>query len=212
MQISSQNLIRFFQFLGRVEEAAYPEEPAHIHTEVTQVALEHLTNFMPIGPGIRVLDVGCGQGPALQYFREHGADAIGISLNSTDVSVCQSKGFTVYSMDQSFMDFDDNSFDLVWARHVLEHSVMPLYTLMEYKRLLKDSGVLYIEVPDADTGALHASNKNHYSIFTQTSWLGLLDKAGLSCFDGREYSFKLESGAKDTYLGFYCRKKALDAY
>ncbi len=206
MQISSQNIIRFFQFLETIESAVYPEEPAQIHTEITRIAFERLASVVSIGPGVSVLDVGCGQGPALQHFCQQGADVVGITLNPEDLRVCKSKGFDVYAMDQSFMDFDDKAFDLIWARHVLEHSVMPLYTLMEYKRLLKDDGVIYIEVPDTDTDAVHAANRNHYSVFTKNSWLALLEKAGFSCFDGQEYSFQLISGGQDKYLGFYCRK------
>jgi SAM-dependent methyltransferase len=207
MQLTSQGIVRFFQFLQQIESKAYPESPMDAHTEITQVALERLGMFIEISACMRVLDVGCGQGPALRHFREKGAQVVGVTLNSTDLEICRSQGFQVHAMDQSFMDFEDKSFELVWARHVVEHSIMPLYTLHEFRRLLVNTGTLYLEVPGADTDAAHAWNENHYSVFTKQSWLALLDKAGFECFDGREYSMPLKYGGNDKYLGFYCRMK-----
>lgn len=210
MQLTSQGLIRLLTFLQEIEMEAYPETPMDLHTEITQLAFERLGEFTTIGSGMRVLDVGCGQGPALRLFREKGAQVVGTTLNNTDLEVCRAQGFAVHAMDQSFMDFKDSSFDLIWARHVLEHSIMPLYTLHEFHRLLADEGLLYLEVPDADTDAGHAWNKNHYSVFTKQSWFALFDKAGFVCVDGREYAMRLQEGAdcRDRYLGFYCRKKS----
>jgi len=207
MRLTSQGVVRFFQFLQQIESKTYPESPVEIHTEITQAAFERLSTFVNISTGMRVLDVGCGQGPALRHFRAKGAQVVGVTLNMTDLQVCRSQGFEVYAMDQSFMDFEDKNFDLVWARHVVEHSIMPLYTLHEFHRILTDDGVLYLEAPDADTDAGHAWNENHYSVFTKQSWLALLDKAGFECFDGREYSMQLKYGGNDKYLGFYCRMK-----
>ncbi len=209
MKLTSQGIIRFLEFLEKTEKEAYPETPMNIHTEITQLAFERLGEFTTIDSSTRVLDVGCGQGPALRHFREKGALVVGTTLNSTDLDVCRAQGFEVHAMDQSFMDFEDKSFNLVWARHVLEHSVMPLYTLHEFHRLLSDEGLLYLEVPDTDTDAAHAWNLNHYSIFTKQSWFALFDKAGFVCIDGREYAMRLQEGAggRDRYLGFYCRKK-----
>jgi hypothetical protein len=32
-------------------------------------------------------------------------------------------------MDQSFFDFPDATFDPIWARHIVEHGYLPLFTL-----------------------------------------------------------------------------------
>jgi 2-polyprenyl-3-methyl-5-hydroxy-6-metoxy-1,4-benzoquinol methylase len=108
-----------------------------------------------IAAGMRVLDVGCGQVLALELFREAGLEAVGITLGS-DCAVCRSKGFETYEVDQNFTEFSDDSFDFLfflWCRHVLEHSVVPLFTLTEYRRLVKAAGRVYVEVPVPDTSA-----------------------------------------------------------
>lgn len=204
MQLSSASLIRLLQFLERIESDTYPESPMNIHTEVTELAIRRLNELHTIGEGVKILDVGCGQGPALRHFCNAGAQAVGITLNQTDVDVCCSKGFDVRKMDQSFLDFEAHTFDIVWARHVIEHSVMPYFTLCEFHRVLKPNGMLYLEVPGADTDAGHAWNPNHYSVFSKSSWLALLSKAGFECVDGQEYTFQLvRDYGLDRYWGFY---------
>lgn len=208
MQFSTAGLIRLFQFFEQVETETYPESPMNIHTEITELAIQRLHELYPLDSGVKILDVGCGQGPALRHFHNAGAQAVGITLNQTDVDVCCSQGFDVRRMDQSFLDFEPNSFDIIWARHVIEHSVMPLFTLHEFFRVLKPAGMLYMEVPGADTDAGHTWNKNHYSVFSKSSWLALLSKSGFECVDGKEYTMTLvDNVSQDAYWGFYCTKK-----
>lgn len=206
MQLSTASLIRLLQFFEQIEHETYPETPMDIHTEITDRAIQRLNELRPLNQGMKVLDIGCGQGPALQHFSTSGAQAIGITLNQTDVDVCRQKGFEVYKMDQSFLEFESETFDIVWARHVIEHSVIPFFTLHEFKRVLKKNGLLYLEVPGADTDAGHTWNANHYSVFSKNSWFSLLKKSGLECIDGREYCMPLiDNKGSDTYWGFYCR-------
>jgi ubiquinone/menaquinone biosynthesis C-methylase UbiE len=70
----------------------------------------------------------------------------------------------VRETDFADLDFDDESFDLVWARHALEHSVVPAFLLSEFHRLTKPGGVLYVEVPAPDTACVHETNPNHHSV------------------------------------------------
>ena len=64
----------------------------------------------------RFESVGCGQGAALKLCAARGADAVGVTLNQTDGDVCRSLGYDVRYMDQSFLDFPDASFDVLWCQ------------------------------------------------------------------------------------------------
>lgn len=44
--------------------------------------------------------------------------------------------------------FESNSYDFVLASHILEHVANPILALNEWKRLLKDAGVLVLVLPD----------------------------------------------------------------
>lgn len=196
---------RMAEFLEKLEYNVYPELPSQLHSDITQRAVARLTELQALHNGIRVLDVGCGQGPALELFDQPGVTAVGITLGEEDIAVCRSKGFSVASMDQSFLDFEDNTFDIVWARHVIEHSIFPYFTLHEFYRVMRQSGILYLEVPAPDTDCHHERNPNHYSVLSQSAWFSLLERTGFSIIDTTSYRFNVMAG-NDEYFGFYCKK------
>src|SRR6202140_5212146 len=45
-----------------------------------------------IGPGRRVLDLGCGWGPLLNFTRGHGAIGLGVTLSSAQQAACLRHG------------------------------------------------------------------------------------------------------------------------
>lgn len=44
--------------------------------------------------------------------------------------------------------FPNENFDVIYSRHVLEHLMDPMSTLIEANRILKKGGILFIEVPN----------------------------------------------------------------
>jgi cyclopropane-fatty-acyl-phospholipid synthase len=65
-----------------------------------------------IGKGTKVLDMGCGWGPLLQYLKGLGAKGIGLTLSSGQAESCRRSGLEVAIMDcrtltpQAFGGFD----------------------------------------------------------------------------------------------------------
>ena len=195
---------RFDCFLNDRAGDVYPEVPSEPHLSITQSTIEDLHRDGLIGRDQRVLDVGCGQGIALEIFRQFGLRAVGVTLGP-DFVTCRAKGFEVYQMDQNFMDFADDEFDFLWCRHVLEHSVAPLFTLAEYHRVTKPDGLVYIEVPAPDTSAHHENNPNHYSVFPASSWLALFSRVGFALERSIAINFTMPCGP-DTYWSYLLRR------
>jgi len=205
MTTYNRKLDRLNDFLQIIEAQVYPETTSQLHEDVTRDALQRLRERYPLAPHGLILDIGCGQGPALRHFDTWGMRAVGVTLSDEDVAACKSQGFTVAKMDQSFLDFDNGVFDLVWARHVLEHSIFPLFTLAEYNRVMKPGAILYVEVPAPDTDCHHERNPNHYSLFSLPVWHQLLLRSGFTVEEEMRYNFKVIAG-DDEYWGFYCKK------
>ncbi len=206
MEITFNQLVRLVSFIDKIENETYPETPSFIHTEITGKVLDTLLPQYQINHNARILDIGCGQGPALDIFRDKGyPSTIGIALNEEDVRICQKNGHDVRKMDQSFLEFPDSSFDFVWARHVIEHSVFPYFTLTEFSRVLASGGILYLEVPAPETSCHHETNLNHYSVLGRGAWVSLLDRCGLVVRDEAKFAFTTGMGP-DEYWGFICSK------
>lgn len=195
---------RLFSFLDSLHGDLYPETQSELHSNISRQVIERFVADGTLRRGDRLLDVGCGQGVALALFRQHGIGAIGVTMGE-DYRVCRAAGFEVREMDFSFLDFEDASFDFVWCRHALEHSVFPLFTLHELRRVLKPGGRAYVEVPAADTVVGHENNPNHYSVLGLTMWLSLFGKAGFALVNKQDIVFRLKAGP-DAYHSFLLRR------
>lgn len=203
--ISAEAMERFRDFLEMTITQTYPEVPQEPHRSVTGIMLDRVLSVSGLPKNGRILDVGCGQGPALDIIREKGFHATGITVNDEDLRVCREKGHEVYRMEQSFLDFGPGEFDLVWARHCVEHSVMPFFTLFGFNRVLKHGGYLYMEVPAPDTICHHETNVNHYSVHTKSAWRSLLGRSGFQVVWENDFDFMVPSGP-DLYHMFVCQK------
>ncbi len=204
--VTSESLQRFTDFVRAVALQTYPEVESAVHTSITREQLQRVVQRFALPAGAHVLDVGCGQGPALDALREMGYAATGITVNEEDLAVCRTKGHSVRNMDQSFLEFAPETFDLVWARHCLEHSFLPLFTLAGFKRVLKPGGHLYVEVPSPDTPCNHETNPNHYSVLGRSAWRSLLIRSGLTV--DAEDTVKLDTpSGPDEYFIFVCSNR-----
>jgi SAM-dependent methyltransferase len=90
--------------------------------------------------GGSVLCVGCRNALELDRFRERGfGDVIGIDVFSQrdDILV----------MDMHDMSFADDSFDIVYASHSLEHSYDVDRVVREIARVGRDGAIVGVEVP-----------------------------------------------------------------
>lgn len=195
---------RLQRFMEALKKDIYPEPLAEPHNSITRKMVGKLLTRDDVKPGDKVLDVGCGQGLALGLFKEAGLNPTGITLGE-DYRVCKTKGLNVYEMDQSFLEFEDGEFDIVWCRHSIEHSVFPLFTLSEFHRVLKEAGLLYIEVPAPDTSCHHERNQNHYSVLGKSMWVSLFNKSNFKDVCSFDINFQVPAGP-DMYWSFLLRR------
>lgn len=199
---------RISKFLDKIHHDTYSETTSDIHEHITGDMVKRLRDG-PLWPGYgaKVLDVGCGQGYALEAFKKHDLVPMGLTISEDDAKVCRDKGFMVQIEDMTFTSFYDATFDMVWARHCLEHSTWPLLTLHEFNRVLKMDGILYAEMPAPDTSSYHECNENHYSVFLPRNWHSLMDRAGFKAVEHYHLVTKTMMG-DDRYYVFVCRKEA----
>lgn len=79
-----------------------------------------------VGPGARVLDVGCGWGPLLTAIAERGARGVGITLSSRQHDACRRGGLESHLMDWRDVTPETfGPFDAVAAVGSMEHFCSP---------------------------------------------------------------------------------------
>lgn len=100
----------------------------HLHTDTT----------------VQFLDIGCGYGPVLIAAKEHGFKVTGIELSNSARHHCiEELKLDVRATPLDACEFPSNSFDVVFAWHVIEHVDDLAAWLNEIHRILKPNGIFY---------------------------------------------------------------------
>jgi O-antigen biosynthesis protein len=78
---------------------------------------------------------------------------------------------------------EPETYDVIVARHILEHLVDPLASLRDWSKALKHGGQLVIAVPDQDLRNTIPMNYQHVHCFTRNSMKTLAEASGLKVVD-----------------------------
>jgi cyclopropane-fatty-acyl-phospholipid synthase len=87
---------------------------------------EYVAEQIGIGPGARMLDLGCGWGPLLAFARDQGAAGVGVTLSSAQAAACRRHGLDVHLRDAREVDRETfGGFDAVASLGAFEHFCSP---------------------------------------------------------------------------------------
>jgi SAM-dependent methyltransferase len=160
---------------------------------------------LPVNPGDRVLDLGCGAGRhAFECYRR-GARVVALDHSASDVEEVQrmfaamreagepaSGGHAVAVLgDAHRLPFPDGAFDTVILSEVLEHIPDDRHAIAEAVRILRPGGMLAVTVPRwwpericwALSDAYHQVEGGHVRIYRRGELLSRLRAAELVPLD-----------------------------
>jgi 2-polyprenyl-3-methyl-5-hydroxy-6-metoxy-1,4-benzoquinol methylase len=147
------------------------------------------------------LDVGCGEGFAMSFFKEHGFKVKGLDFSSHGITQLNPGCLEDLVTGDVFRLLDEEiairaNWDVVWLQNVLEHVREPLNLLASLRQLLTSNGVLVVTVPnDFSTVQLFALSRgeidepfwisipDHLSYFTHESLSKAITAAGFTIID-----------------------------
>jgi cyclopropane-fatty-acyl-phospholipid synthase len=87
---------------------------------------DYVAEQIGIGPGRRILDLGCGWGPLLDYIRRRGGEAVGVTLSSAQADACRRHGLDVRLADARKITREElGTFDAVASLGAFEHFCSP---------------------------------------------------------------------------------------
>lgn len=192
----------------------YDEGDSPFHKQLTSEVVTSYIDPLNLAKDAKILDLGCGPGYFLDEMKQRGyTNLTGVTLSPGDVKLCEDKGHTIKRYDLSFIPqkdgYYDESVDFIFLRHALEHSPYPIFSLMEYNRILKQGGRIYIEVPAPDCDRMHEFNLNHYSILGQNQLAALLTRTGFNIekFNNLEFDLSVpdkDGNPKNVREKYYC--------
>lgn len=102
------------------------------------VAFEQLLAVAPR----RVLDAGCGRGDFAQRLADAGMDVVGLDQSERMVELTRARGIDAVVGDIERLPFDEASFDVACANHVLYHLPDVDRGIAELARVLRPGGRL----------------------------------------------------------------------
>ena len=144
---------KYYQEARGSYEIAYSEAEVRYFRAKLEQRLAVIRRYCPAGAGTRLLDVGCGEGYALAFFREHGWTVRGLDFSSAGVASknpdCKDALLTgdVFELLANEIA-EGRTYDVVWLQNVLEHVLDPVSLLKSLRRLVGQDGIAVVTVPN----------------------------------------------------------------
>lgn len=134
----------------------------------------------------KILDIGCGDGVFLDVVRQYGWEPYGVEINEDAAKRANERGMSVHAGDLLSASYEPNQFDVIRMWSVLEHTPNPKEVLAEIFKILKEGGVLVLQVPNIRSKAFELFGSHwtgldlprHLVHFSPETLEGLLDSVG----------------------------------
>ncbi len=142
-------------------------------------------------PSISILDIGCGDGRLLNWFREMDPvrhKTFGIDNDDNARRIVEGNGHHFIMGMFEELEWTGDKFDIIVSNHVIEHVADPVAFCRKARGLLRDGGIFSFDTPNVDSwdwkllkerfwGGYHFPR--HWTFFSRETAEALLGKAGM---------------------------------
>ena len=137
--------------------------------------LELVIKYLPRDGVANILEVGCGSSIDLRIVAEEtGASATGVDISEEALGIARllepyfNSKVRLVSGDARDLEFGEGAFDMVFSQGLIEHFKDPLEALREQVRVLKEGGILIVNVPQKYTA--YTVNKHFMAMLGRWEW------------------------------------------
>ena len=157
-----------------------------------------------------IVDVGCGSGYFLNMLRKDGWSVFGIEPSRSACQVAK-EDFNIDVYNCFLEEYEeDQLFDVVCMRHVIEHLHDPVKMLEKANTILKDDGYVCLELQDVskmNSDLITYFYFEHLFYFTPDSISNLVKKAGFEVTALEQTLNPLDSDSPYSVIRILAKKK-----
>jgi ubiquinone/menaquinone biosynthesis C-methylase UbiE len=178
-----------------VTRASY-EQIAQTYAQVSAVMGENLLEIAKkflelLEVNASILDVGCGPGRDMVWFENHNINVTGVDYTQAMLELARTKvrGSLVQS-DMRNMPFEAAGVDGIWCNASLLHlpKTDSPTALLEFKRVLKPNGILFLAVQNGEgehleTRAVYGEHQRFFARYSLPEIIRMLEVAGFDILE-----------------------------
>lgn len=152
----------------------YNEQDRPLTTYPEQLA-RYLFERFNLKSDDKLLDVGCGRGEFLRGFIQCGAAGYGVDQSRAAESYCPDATLRISDIENDGIPYEDNFFDVVYSKSVIEHFYYPERMIKEIFRVLKPGGMVITLCPDWEFNyRIYFEDYTHRTPFMRSSLRDIL--------------------------------------
>lgn len=148
------------------------------HQKELERVMRNYEGVLPDPKGLKVLEIGCGQGQFAQYCGKEGY--VGMDMWEDGVKRLRGMGYNAIFADASKrLPFQDGSFDIIYAEQVIEHISDGAQFAREMWRVLRPGGKAIVRTVDiARCKMWFYQDYTHRQPYTPQSLYRLMEDSG----------------------------------
>ncbi|MCL4386745.1 MAG: class I SAM-dependent methyltransferase [Cyanobacteria bacterium] len=153
--------------------------------ESQEKRVEYLKSLITVERGMKILDIGCGNGEFSFWLAKNGADVIGIDYSNAAITIAEKKKSKLpknikqkikfIKKDVKKIKFAENYFDMVVAVDIFEHLYPEEVEILldNISKTLKPNGILFIHT---EANKFYLDYAHKYYIYPISNFLIKINK------------------------------------
>lgn len=128
-------------------ETIYSEQKTPI-TNYPKKLINYLIERNQLERNQKILELGCGRGDFLNEFIIYGLDGYGVDISDYCKKFFPNIKFQKTDLANEQLPYQDNFFDVIYSKSIIEHFYFPEKVFEEAYRVLKPGGIIITLTPE----------------------------------------------------------------